>query len=75
MDFHPQPDWQRALGQHVEIRRAGAIVRAGVVEAITPDNSILWISAAGAEARAMYERAEGYEVFARCEWNSVLTQT
>lgn len=69
MDLHLQPDWQRALGQHVEVRRHGEIVRTGTVEDVMPDNSILWISAAGPFPREMFERAEGYEVYARYPWD------
>jgi hypothetical protein len=35
MNLHRQPDWQRALGQYVEIRLGGQTVRAGTVEAVT----------------------------------------
>lgn len=69
MDLHRQPDWQRVLGQFVEIRRQGDLVRAGTVEAVMPDSSILWISADGPFPREMVERAEGCEVFARYGWD------
>jgi hypothetical protein len=69
MHLHLQPDWQRALGQYVEVRRRGEIVRTGTVEDVMPDNSILWISAAGPFPREMLERAEGYEVYARYPWD------
>lgn len=70
MDLHMQPDWQRALGQYVEVRRHGEIIRTGTVEDVMPDNSILWISAAGPLPRQMYERADGYKVYARYPWDS-----
>lgn len=69
MDLHLQADWQRALGQYVEVRRHGEIIRAGTVEDVMPDNSILWISAAGPFQRKMLERAEGYEIYARYPWD------
>jgi hypothetical protein len=39
MHLHLQPDWQRALGQHVEVRRHGEIVRRGTVEDVMPARS------------------------------------
>jgi hypothetical protein len=69
VDLHLQPDWQRALGQYVEVRRHGKSVREGTVDAVMPDNSILWISAAGPFPRQMLEKAEGYQVYARYPWD------
>lgn len=69
MDLHLQPDWQRAVGQYVEVRRYGETIRAGTVEEVMPDNSILWISAAGPLPRTLYERAEGYKLYARYPWD------
>jgi hypothetical protein len=70
MDLHLQPDWQRTLGQFVEIRRYGKTVRTGTVEAVMPDNSILWISAAGPYSREMVERAEDCQVYTRYPWDA-----
>ncbi|MBU8868560.1 MULTISPECIES: hypothetical protein [Paenarthrobacter] len=64
MDLHLQPDWHRALGQRVEIWRDGEFFRNGTVEAVMPDQSILWISAEGATSRQMIFRKEGCQVFA-----------
>ena len=36
VDLHPQLDWGRLLGQHVEIRQAGHFVRSGIVDAVMP---------------------------------------
>ena len=35
-----------------------------------PDNSILWIAAAGAQPRELIERAEGNEVYTRYPWDA-----
>ncbi|MGX1163604.1 hypothetical protein FBY31_4594 [Arthrobacter sp. SLBN-100] len=64
MDLHLQPDWQRALGQWVEIWKDGKFVRKGTVEAVMPDESVLWISAEGASSRQMLLRCDKYQVFA-----------
>lgn len=69
MDLHLQQDWQRALGQYVELRRHGEVIRSGTVAAVTPDNSILWISAEGPFQRQMVVRSEGYEVYSRYPWD------
>ncbi|MDQ0616653.1 hypothetical protein QFZ33_000677 [Arthrobacter globiformis] len=63
MDLHLQPDWQRALGQRVEVWRSGRLVRKGTVEAVMPDDSLLWISAEGNLLRQMISRQDGYQVF------------
>ncbi|MEV7663680.1 hypothetical protein [Paenarthrobacter sp. NPDC089316] len=69
MALHQQPDWGRLLGQHVEIRQAGCLVRTGIVDAVMPDNSILWISAEGPWPREMVEKTGNREVFSRYEWD------
>jgi hypothetical protein len=66
---HQQPDWSRLLGQHVEIRQDGRLLRTGTVDAVMPDNSILWLSAEGPWPREMVERWDGRVVFARYEWD------
>lgn len=69
MNLHLQPDWQRVLRQYVEVRRGGEFIRAGIVEDVMPDNSVIWISTAGAQPRKLYERDDGYTVFARYHWD------
>jgi hypothetical protein len=63
MDLHLQPEWQRAMGQRVEIWKDGRCVRRGTVEAVMPDDSLLWISAEGLSPRQMIARYDGYQVF------------
>jgi hypothetical protein len=63
MDLHLQPDWQNTLGPHVQIWRDGKMVRKGTVDAVTPDDSLLWISAEGTSSRQMVSRHDGYQVF------------
>lgn len=63
MDLHLQPDWQRALGQRVEIWQEGTLIRKGTIEAVMPDDSLLWLSADGAFPRQMFSRCAGYQVF------------
>ncbi|MCT9623938.1 hypothetical protein HWD94_02225 [Pseudarthrobacter equi] len=69
VDLHLQPDWHRALGQYVEVRLHGKTLRTGVVDAVMPDGSILWISPEGPHPREMIERAHGKQVFARYQWD------
>lgn len=63
MDLHLQPDWQRAIGQRVEIWKDGKCVRRGIVEAVMPDDSLLWISAEGMSPRQIIGRYDGHQVF------------
>ncbi|MGX1163707.1 hypothetical protein FBY31_4496 [Arthrobacter sp. SLBN-100] len=64
MDLHLQSDWQRALGQQVEIWKNGKFVREGTVEAVMPDSSILWISLDANSPRQMFFECDGYQLFA-----------
>lgn len=64
MDLHLQTDWQPLIGQCVEVRHDGRITRTGTVDAVMPDDSILWISAEGAYQRKMIERTDGIQVYA-----------
>jgi hypothetical protein len=63
MDLQLQPNWQRTLGQRVEIWRCGKLVRKGTVDAVMPDNSLLWMSADGNFSRQIISRDDGYQVF------------
>lgn len=75
MDLHPQSNWSRLLGQHVEIRQAGRFVRTGTVDPVMPDNSILWLSAEGNWPREMVEKSGSREVFAPYQWDVPTTMT
>lgn len=69
MTLHVQQDWNRLLGQHIEIRQNGHLIRTGTVDAVMPDNSILWLSAEGNWRREMVERSQGMEAYARYAWD------
>ncbi|MET3165404.1 UNVERIFIED_ORG: hypothetical protein ABIB19_003838 [Arthrobacter sp. UYEF10] len=64
MDLHLQPDWQRTLGQHIQIWIRGEYIRKGIVDAVMPDNSLIWISGDGPFQRQIFARDEGYQIFA-----------
>lgn len=68
VNFHLQTDWLPLVGQDVEVRLHGETLRQGTVDAVTLDNSILWLAAEGEHGRAMWERAEGYTVWVRYKW-------
>jgi hypothetical protein len=57
-------DWSGLTGAEVEIHRRGKLVRAGTVDAVMPDNSILWLAADYNGSRQLFESAEGCEVWA-----------
>jgi hypothetical protein len=68
VSLHLQPDWHRSVGQYVEVRLHGRPVRTGIVEAVMPDCSALWMAADGADGRQMLAKADGYQIFTRYEW-------
>jgi hypothetical protein len=72
--LHLQHDWLPVVGETVEIRRGGGTVRTGVVDAVTTDGRVLWISADGAERRAMFERANGLTVWIEYKWESATSR-
>ncbi|MET3936957.1 hypothetical protein ABIE00_005073 [Arthrobacter sp. OAP107] len=39
--------WHPVIGQRVQMRRGGIIVREGIVDAVTLDDSVLWIAGGG----------------------------
>jgi hypothetical protein len=57
-------DWSRLPGTEVEVHRRGKLIRSGVVDAVTPDSAMVWLSADHNGSRALFESAEGYEVWA-----------
>lgn len=68
MALHLQHDWVPVLGQTVEIRHWHSTVRAGRVDAVTQDGSILWLASEGHHPRCLFERAEGYQVWIQYTW-------
>ena len=57
-------DWASLVGARVEIRNGARTVRVGTVDDATPDSSVLWLGSDGAQPRALYEAAAGYEAWA-----------
>jgi hypothetical protein len=49
--LHPAADWHRLVGLQVELRRPEGDVRSGIVDAVMPDGSGLWLAADGANLR------------------------
>lgn len=47
----------------VEIRQYGRVIRAGVVDDVMPDSSVLWLLADASEGRTLYSAAEDFEVW------------
>jgi hypothetical protein len=68
--MHLQHDWTALLGEVIEVRRHGAIVRIGRVVGVTRDGMILWIQSHGAEPRVMYERCEGFTAWIDYKWEA-----
>lgn len=70
MNYHQQYDWFPVVGEAVQIRNNGKVIRDGVVDAVTQDDSILWLAAEGAYPRQMVCRAEGFEVWIVYRWDT-----
>lgn len=70
MKYHRQYDWLPVIGETVQIRNSGEVVREGLVDAVTHDGSILWLAADGAYQRQMICGAEGNEVWITYKWDT-----
>ena len=70
MKYHRQYDWFPVVGEAVQIRNNGAIIREGIVEAVTHDDTILWLGADGVVPRQMASRTEGDEVWITYKWDT-----
>ncbi len=57
-------DWSHLSGAKVEIHRRGRLVRAGTVDVVMADNSLLWLAGDHNGPRKLFESAEEYEVWA-----------
>lgn len=56
-------DWSRLTGRTVEVRLLGEHIMTGVVDQATPDDSVLWIAAAGANTRRLLDKRTGYQIW------------
>lgn len=63
--FRLSADWQCQAAEIVEIRSSGNVVRRGVVEAVMPDGSGLWLAANGTDHRAYFHKETGLELWVR----------
>lgn len=61
--FRPADDWQRRVGEIVQIRNGDAIVRQGRVEDEMPDGSGVWLAANGTDQRAYFHKETGTELW------------
>ena len=56
-------EWNLLAGAPVEITRWGTLVRAGIVEDVMQDSSLLWVAADGVQGRELFSAADNYEVW------------
>ncbi len=68
--IRPHREWLPLVGQVVEVRLEGNSIRRGRIDAVTPDDAMLWIAPDGAEARRLYLRNDGFEVWIDHRWES-----
>jgi hypothetical protein len=57
-------DWAKLTGHTVEVWLFEDHVMTGVVEQAADDDSVLWIAAAGADTRRLFDKSTGYQVWA-----------
>lgn len=55
-------DWSRLTGRTVEVWLLGEHIMTGVVDQAAPDDSVLWIAAAGANTRRLFDKRTGYQI-------------
>ena len=60
-------EWHPLLGREIEIRRNGRAVRRGIVDAVTRDDGILWLSQDEAEPRQLFDKTDGFEAWVEYE--------
>ena len=63
MPLRKYRDWNRLVGVPVEIRQYGRTIRAGIVDDVMPDSSLLWLMADSTQGRALFNAREDYEVW------------
>jgi hypothetical protein len=56
-------DWARLTGRTVEVWLLGEHVMTGVVDQAAQDDSVLWIAAAGADTRKLFDKRTGYQIW------------
>jgi hypothetical protein len=56
-------DWAKLTGHTVEVWLMDDHVMTGVVEQAADDDSVLWIAAAGASTRRLFDQSTGYQVW------------
>ncbi|MFF2244340.1 hypothetical protein ACFVTM_09195 [Arthrobacter sp. NPDC058130] len=64
---YPFMEWNMLVGTVVDVRRAGVLVRTGLVEDTTPSGDTAWIAADGHDRRIMIEKSAGYNLWITAE--------
>lgn len=60
---HKHTDWALLTNALVEIRRHGATIRTGIVDAVMQDSSMVWIAADATHPRQLFEASEDHEIW------------
>jgi hypothetical protein len=51
-------------GRTVEVWRMGEYILTGIVEQAAQDDSVLWIAAEGSRTRKLFDKLDGYQIWA-----------
>jgi hypothetical protein len=57
-------DWAMLTGRTVEVWRMGEYILTGIVEQAAQDDSVLWIAAEGSRTRKLFDKLDGYQIWA-----------
>jgi len=63
LSAYPFHDWAKLQGTTVEVRREGMVVRHGLIDAVTADGTIVWLSQHGLLNRTLIDKTSGYELW------------
>ena len=63
MSLRPCTEWRLVQGAIVEVRLGQRLYRVGLVDAVMPDGSGIWLAADGIQSREFIEKAQGFTVW------------
>lgn len=63
MSLQPCTEWRLVQGAIVEVRLGRCLYRVGLVDAVMPDDSGIWLAADGIHSREFIEKARGYSLW------------
>jgi hypothetical protein len=53
-------NWRELVGQHVQVKKDGQLIRTGYVSDVTYAANAMWLEHHGGHLRHLFEKVEGY---------------